>query len=152
MALGALAALPGAINGLSDWADSYVEERRVGLVHAAANVAGLGLFALSLGTGRRARRLRLLGLVAVGAGGYLGGHLSYARGLGVDHQVFLDKPAEWTDAIAEERLEEATLTVAEAGGARVLPTGAAPRSTPSPTSAPTPPGRSTRARSTRSSA
>ncbi|MGO8687896.1 MAG: Rieske 2Fe-2S domain-containing protein [Candidatus Dormibacteria bacterium] len=117
---GVLAAVPAVVSGLSDWSDSYGEERRVGLVHAAANVAGLGLFAASLGVRRGARPLRLLGLAAVAAGGYLGGHLSYARGLGVDHQAFLEKPAEWTDAIAEKRLEEATLTVADAGGARVL--------------------------------
>jgi nitrite reductase/ring-hydroxylating ferredoxin subunit/uncharacterized membrane protein len=118
--LGALAALPAVVSGLSDWADSYGAERRVGLVHAAANVTGLGLFIASLAAGRRARRLRLLGLATITAGGYLGGHLSYARGLGVDHQVFLEKPAEWTDALEADSLEEATPTVAEAGGARVL--------------------------------
>ena len=120
VALGTVAALPTVVTGLSDWADSYGPERRVGLVHAAVNVTGLSLFAASLGAGRRARSLRLLGLAAVGAGGYLGGHLSYARGLGVDHQVFLEKPADWTDALDADRLEEATPTLAEAGGARVM--------------------------------
>jgi nitrite reductase/ring-hydroxylating ferredoxin subunit/uncharacterized membrane protein len=118
--LGSLAAVPAVVSGLSDWADSYGAERRVGLVHAAANLTGLGLFAASLVAGRRARRLRLLGLGAVTAGGYLGGHLSYARGLGVDHQVFLERPAEWTDALEADSLEEATPTLAEAGGARVM--------------------------------
>jgi nitrite reductase/ring-hydroxylating ferredoxin subunit len=118
--LGALAAVPAVVSGLSDWADSYGPERRVGLVHAAANVTGLGLFIASLAAGRRARRLRLLGLATITAGGYLGGHLSYARGLGVDHQVFLEKPAEWTDALEADSLEEATPTLAEAGGARVM--------------------------------
>ncbi len=120
VALGTLAALPAAITGLSDWADSYGPERRVGLVHAAVNLTGLTLFALSLGNGRRARRLRLLGLVAVGTGGYLGGHLTYARGLGVDHQILVDRPTEWTDALDAESLAEATPTLAETGGARVL--------------------------------
>jgi len=120
VAFGALAAVPAAVSGLSDWADSYGGERRVGLVHAAVNVTGLGLFAASLLAGRRARRMRLLGLAAVSAGGYLGGHLSYARGLGVDHQVFLERPADWTDALDADRLEEATPTLAEAGGARVM--------------------------------
>jgi nitrite reductase/ring-hydroxylating ferredoxin subunit/uncharacterized membrane protein len=118
--LGALAAVPAVVSGLSDWSDSYGGERRVGLVHAAANVTGLGLFAASLVAPRRARSLRLLGLAAVSAGGYLGGHLSYARGLGVDHQAFLEKPADWTDVLAAESLAEATPTVAEAGGARVM--------------------------------
>jgi nitrite reductase/ring-hydroxylating ferredoxin subunit len=118
--VGALAALPAVASGLSDWADSYGKERRVGLAHAAANVTGLGLFAASLVARRGARPLRLLGLAAVTAGGYLGGHLSYARGLGVDHQAFLEKPAEWTDAVAEGSLEDATPTLVEAGGAKVM--------------------------------
>ena len=119
--LGALAAVPAAVSGLSDWADSYGPERRVGVVHAVANVTGLGLFAVSLMAGHRsARRLRLLGLVAVSAGGYLGGHLSFGRGVGVDHQAFLEKPSEWVDALEADGLEEATPTLAEAGGARVM--------------------------------
>jgi nitrite reductase/ring-hydroxylating ferredoxin subunit len=119
--LGALAAVPAVVSGLSDWADSYGPERRVGLVHAAAGVTGLGLFAASLlAGGRGARRLRLLGLTAVSAGGYLGGHLSFGRGVGVDHQAFLEKPSEWVDALDAGSLEEATPTLAEAAGARVL--------------------------------
>ena len=119
--LGALAAVPAAVSGLSDWADSNGPERRVGVVHAAANVTGLGLFVVSLMAGHRsARRLRLLGLVAVSAGGYLGGHLSFGRGVGVDHQAFLEKPSEWVDALETDSLEEATPTLAEAGGARVM--------------------------------
>lgn len=119
--LGALAAVPAAVSGLSDWADSYGPERRVGLVHAAANLTGLGLFAASLMAGHRsARRLRLLGLAAVSAGGYLGGHLSFGRGVGVDHQAFLEKPSDWVDALDADRLEEASPTLAEAGGARVM--------------------------------
>ena len=118
--IGTLAALPAIVSGLSDWADSYGRERRLGLVHAAFNATGVGLFAASLGAGRAARPLRLLGLAAVTAGGYLGGHLSFGRGVGVDHQVFLERPAEWTDAIAEEKLEEATPTLVEAGGARLM--------------------------------
>lgn len=117
---GVLAALPTVVSGLSDWSDSYGPERRVGLVHAAANLTGLGLFVVSLGARRRARRLRLLGLAAVTAGGYLGGHLSFGRGVGVDHQAFLERPAEWTDALAADSLEEATPALAEVGGARVM--------------------------------
>ncbi len=119
--LGALAAVPAVLSGLSDWADSYGPERRVGLVHAAAGVTGLGLFAASLvAGGRGARRLRLLGLATVSAGGYLGGHLTFGRGLGVDHQAFLERPSEWTDALEADSLEEDTPTLAEAGGARVM--------------------------------
>ena len=118
--VGVLSALPAVASGLSDWADSYGGERRLGLVHAFANATALGFFGASMVSQRRARRLRLLGLATVTAGGYLGGHLSYARGLGVDHQVFLEKPAGWTDALDANSLAEATPTLATAGGATVL--------------------------------
>ncbi len=77
------------------------------------------MFAASLVSRRRARRLRLLGLATVCIGGYLGGHLSYAQGLGVDHQVFLEKPEDWVDALDAATLEEGSPTAAT-GGARVM--------------------------------
>lgn len=119
--IGVLVALPAAVTGLSDWSDSYGGERRVGLVHAAANGTALGLFTVSLAAPRRtARGLRLLGLAAVGMGGYLGGHLSYTKGMGVDHQAFLEKPADWTDALAAADLDEGVPTLAHAGASPVL--------------------------------
>ena len=118
--LGVLAALPAAATGLSDWADSYGGERRIGLVHALVNAAAMGLFAASLVSTRHGRRLRLAGLTAVGAGGYLGGHLTYAKGLGVDHQVFVERPEGWVDVLALADLEEAVPVAVEAGAARVM--------------------------------
>ena len=119
-ALGVLAALPAAATGLSDWADSYGGERRIGLVHALVNAAAMGLFAASLVSPRRGRRLRLAGLAAVSAGGYLGGHLTYAKGLGVDHQVFVERPEGWVDVLGLVDLEEAVPVAVEAGTARVM--------------------------------
>ena len=119
--VGVLAALPAAVSGLNDWADTQGGERRIGLVHAAANGAALGLFASSMAaSGRGARALRLLGLAAVSAGGYLGGHLSYGKGLGVDHQVFLNKPADWTNALSAAALDEGVPTLGRAGATPVL--------------------------------
>ena len=43
------------MSGLSDWADTYGEETRVGLVHAVANVVGLGFYSASLLARSRAR-------------------------------------------------------------------------------------------------
>lgn len=119
--LGVLAALPTAVTGLNDWADSYGGERRIGLIHAAANGAALGLFAASMMSPRRtARGLRLLGLAALGAGGYLGGHLSYAKGMGVDHQAFIEKSGDWVNALAAAALDEGVPTLAHAGSVPVL--------------------------------
>ncbi len=118
--IGAAAALPTVLTGLNDWADSYGGERRVGLVHALVNVGALSLFGASLVSRRRARALRAFGLATVGIGGYLGGHLTYAQGLGVDHQVFIEKPEGWTDVIDAGALEEGLSTAVTAGGARLM--------------------------------
>lgn len=89
--LGVVAALPTAATGLSDWADTEIDDprvRRVGLVHAAANVSALALAVGSLAARRRGSLAvgRALSAAATGAlaiGGFLGGHMSYARGVGV---------------------------------------------------------------------
>src|SRR3954470_21077800 len=47
IAAGVLASLPTAVRGISDWADTTPasdEVRRVGAVHAVANVGALGLY------------------------------------------------------------------------------------------------------------
>ena len=77
------------------------------------------MFASSLVSRRQARRLRLLGFATVSIGGYLGAHLSFAQGLGVDHQVFLEKPEDWVDALDAATLEEGRPTAAT-GGLRVM--------------------------------
>ncbi|WP_405463047.1 Rieske (2Fe-2S) protein [Streptomyces jietaisiensis] len=90
IATGLGAALPAALAGWVDWAELHREQMRVGLVHAAANVAGIGLYAGSLTArlrGREAlgRTLGLAGLGAVGVGGALGGHLAYRQASGANH-------------------------------------------------------------------
>lgn len=90
--VGTAAALPAAVAGLNDWASLAREQRRVGLVHAAANTVALGLYAGSLaarlrGRHGRGRLLAYLGLAAAGRGAYLGGHLSYKEGAGINHAV-----------------------------------------------------------------
>ena len=106
---GLLATLPTVATGWSDYADTTVASdsvRRVGLLHAASNVTGAALFASSLvarGKGNRGRGklLALAGMGAVSAGGWLGGHLAYAEGVGVDNTAFEDYPSDWT-AIADD--------------------------------------------------
>lgn len=44
---GTLAAIPAALAGAPDWADTYVPEQRDGLVHALANLTGVSLQAAS---------------------------------------------------------------------------------------------------------
>jgi nitrite reductase/ring-hydroxylating ferredoxin subunit/uncharacterized membrane protein len=118
--LGILSALPTAASGAADWGDTKPGERRVGLVHAAANTVGLGLFCASLAARRRGRRakgvaLSLAGAGVLGVGGYLGGHLTYALGLGVDRTAFDSRPEEWTDAVSAQAVWEGRLTHAVVG-------------------------------------
>lgn len=85
--VGLAAVAPTVLSGWSDWSAASVEDRRVGLAHAAANIAATLCFATSLANRRNGHRRagRLLSLTGAGAlsvGGYLGGHLSYARGVG----------------------------------------------------------------------
>ncbi|MEO7745611.1 MAG: Rieske 2Fe-2S domain-containing protein [Actinomycetota bacterium] len=107
--LGILSSLPAAATGLSDWSDTEGAERRVGLVHAASNTVGLALLTaswLSRRGGGGGRLLALAGFGVMGAGGWLGGHLSYALGVGVDTTAFMSPPTDWTDVCADTDLLE----------------------------------------------
>jgi nitrite reductase/ring-hydroxylating ferredoxin subunit/uncharacterized membrane protein len=108
-----MAAYPAtAATGVSDWADSEAVDddvRRVGLVHAASNAVALGFYAASLSSRRRGRRglgigLALAGAGAMSVGGYLGGHLAFRLGVGVDQTTFDKGPDDWTDAMASADL------------------------------------------------
>lgn len=106
--LGLLASLPVAVTGLSDWADTEGAERRVGVAHAVSNSAALVLLSgswLSRRAGGSGRTLALAGFAVLGVGGWLGGHLAYALGVGVDTTAFSLAPQEWTDVCAQSDLE-----------------------------------------------
>jgi nitrite reductase/ring-hydroxylating ferredoxin subunit/uncharacterized membrane protein len=122
---GILSAIPTAMTGLNDWSDTLGAETRVGAVHAGANVAALGLYAASLIARRSGRRSRgkALGLAGLGVlmvGGYLGGHLSYARAVNVNHTTFEHRPQEWTPVLADAELREGEHRRVTAGEAAVL--------------------------------
>ena len=128
IAAGILAAVPTAASGLNDWADTTPasdDVRRVGAVHAVANVTALGLYAASLAARRSDRHGRgvALGLAGIGAlsvGGHLGGHLSYAQGVGVDRTAFESGPEQWTQVYEDGALPEGELRSADLGGQRLV--------------------------------
>jgi nitrite reductase/ring-hydroxylating ferredoxin subunit/uncharacterized membrane protein len=104
---------PTALAGASDWADAEPADdgvRRLGIVHALTNSAALTLYAASLARRRGGRgRGKLLSLAGAGVlslGGYLGGHLSFAKGIGVDQTVFDPGDTDWEDVIATEDLAD----------------------------------------------
>ena len=125
VALGALSALPTAAAGLNDWATLDGPTRRLGLVHATTNVAATGLFATSWvarKTGRRflGRSLALAGYGTVSVGAFLGGHLSFRRGVGVDHTAFLEAPDDWTAVADEASVKELEPLLVEAAGVEIV--------------------------------
>jgi nitrite reductase/ring-hydroxylating ferredoxin subunit/uncharacterized membrane protein len=122
---GVVASLPTAAAGLSDWSDTYGEARRVGLVHATSNTVALACYTASLvarllGRRKPAVALSLVGAGAMGVGGYLGGHLSYVQGVGVERKAFAPSLPDWTSVLADSELAEGQPRVVEAGDARIL--------------------------------
>jgi nitrite reductase/ring-hydroxylating ferredoxin subunit/uncharacterized membrane protein len=107
--VGVLAALPVATTGVSDWLDTDGAERRVGVAHWALNYTAVSLYAGSWLARRRGHHstgvgLALGGAALVSAAGWLGGHLAYAMGVGVDTTAFLHLAADWTDVAAADDL------------------------------------------------
>jgi nitrite reductase/ring-hydroxylating ferredoxin subunit/uncharacterized membrane protein len=97
---GVASAVPTALAGLSDWSYGHEQQQRTGIVHALTNTTALVLYVAALGgraRGRPARGLSVLGLLAVGAGAYVGGHLAYRQALGPNHAEHVPHrvPAGW---------------------------------------------------------
>ncbi len=125
--LGLVSALPTALAGASDWRDTMGPERRVGLVHALGAWTSIALYAASWKqrgngtTGRlKGKGLALAGAATLSATGFLGGHLSYAYGIGVDTNAFDTGPQDWTRVASQDELAEGKLTQVQSGGVALL--------------------------------
>lgn len=86
-----LASAPAAaLTGLAEYDGLTPRSRRVAVVHAALNVASLGLYAASWAARPRRRRagvvLGLAGLSVSGVSAYLGGHLAIGEKVGTTTQ------------------------------------------------------------------
>lgn len=125
IAVGLASAVPTAAAGLADWSDADGDIQRIGVVHAVANAAGLVLYGASLLARRQGRRgrgrvLALAGMGVMTVGGYLGGHMSYGRGVGVNNAFWQHGPDDWTSVLDDEALAEGASVKVEAGDATVL--------------------------------
>ncbi|WEV78902.1 Rieske 2Fe-2S domain-containing protein [Janibacter cremeus] len=126
--LGLLTAVPTALSGASDWADSELGDegvRRMGLVHAGANVVALSLYALSLaarrgGPSRAGSALALAGSAVLGVSGFLGGHITFVRGTGVNQTAFDVGPSDWTDVVDAGEVPQEGTVAAMAGETPVV--------------------------------
>ena len=128
IAIGLAAYGPTALTGVSDWADTEIADervRRVGLAHATTNTTAFTLFATSLAARRgghrgRGKLLGLAGVTVLAAGGYLGAHMSFFRGIGPNQTVFDQVPEDWTPVARASDLAEGKPTAVVAGDAPVL--------------------------------
>ena len=125
--LGTLSSVGTALSGAAQWFDlqEMEEPKRLGTLHALMNTAALGLYATSIVM--RQRDNRSGGIATAWAGhalsmssSYIGGHLSFALGIGVDREAFSEPVSDWTDAVAESDLVEGELKRADVGGAPVM--------------------------------
>lgn len=125
VALGALSALPTAAAGLNDWATLDGPDRRLGLVHGTTNVVATGLFGASWIARRAGHRflgrfLALAGYGTVSVGAFLGGHLSFRRGAGVDHTAFLEAPEDWAPVADEASVKELEPLLVKTAGVEIV--------------------------------
>jgi nitrite reductase/ring-hydroxylating ferredoxin subunit/uncharacterized membrane protein len=127
IAIGLATSAPTVASGLTDWAFTVLGDRRarpVGLAHASANLTASTLYAASLAARRRGRPgrgklLAVAGGAVLAVGGFLGGHLSFTRGVGVNETTFDEGPGDWTTVDAGQ-LEDGKPTSAMAGDTPVL--------------------------------
>lgn len=125
---GVLLVAPTAVTGWADWSElgAFQRPKRVGLVHAATNSLTTMVYAASWwarrrGNHARGRTLAVLGAAGLGVGGYLGGHLVYSQGVGVDRNADEQKePRGWTDAAAAADVPTEGLLHIEVAGQQVV--------------------------------
>ncbi len=128
LAAGVAAYPPTALTGITDWSDTEPGDdgvRRVGALHATVNATAFALQIASLAARRRGDRgrgvaLSLAGNGLIGLGGWLGGHMSYAQGVGVDQTTFDPGPQEWTVALPVAELRDGEPIAVPVGDTPVL--------------------------------
>jgi len=121
MALGIVGATAAAVTGVTDWSDLDGTDRRVGLMHGLLNsgilLTNIGSLALRL-TGRRRAGIALstVGYLASLFSAYLGGEMSFAKGIGVNHNAWEGGSDEYVAVMNVEDLAEGKLTRIDAAG------------------------------------
>ncbi len=123
--VGLLVAPVAVLSGLSDWSTTSGPSRRVGFAHAGFNVAMIALYAASWWARKRGHHgtgvlLSIPAAALIGASGWLGGHLIYARGVGVDVTTFEEHDRPLVDVAAEADIRTGQMTRVEVGGQPVL--------------------------------
>ena len=97
---GTVAAMPAAMTGAADWLSTGSAEERVGTAHAALADSATVMYGISwlLRVRRHDRAAVAAGLIGAslaGATAFVGGHLSFRRGVGVATIAFQRGPDDW---------------------------------------------------------
>lgn len=123
---GVAAAVPAALSGAADWAEQGAGVRRLGVLHAAANTAALGLYVGSLvararGRGGLGRALSWTGLSLATGSAAIGGHMSYAQSSGASHAATAARAltSDWIDLGPLDDLPEGRPALRTGGGAGI---------------------------------
>ncbi len=123
--IGIASATPAVVSGLSDWAHTAGGERRVGLAHAVLNTAALAAYGVSWVARRQGRHKTgiawsVVGASALSSAGWLGGHLAYALGVGVDTTAFQHTEQSWSRVAAASEVPAGQLSSADLDGVPLL--------------------------------
>jgi len=112
--IGVLSAIPTAMSGAADFADTSEEPRRIALIHGLLNATGLVCMLGSLLARRGDKRalgfgLSTLGLGLTGVSAWLGGELVYRLGTSVSRIAFEPRIGEFQVVAQASELEEGKL-------------------------------------------
>lgn len=123
--VGNVAALPTLLTGLTDFSTIPEPAANIALAHAVMNNVGFGLQVASTSArnrGDRERAITLSGLAfaCLLTGAYLGGHLSYAKKVGVKYYEEPTEPQGWTPALDASKLREREPRRVDVAGQPVL--------------------------------
>ncbi|HEY0755756.1 MAG TPA: Rieske 2Fe-2S domain-containing protein [Ktedonobacteraceae bacterium] len=123
--LGLFGSGASALTGLTDWSETDATDRRVGMAHGLLN--GGALLSNILSYGLRRTGNRRAGIVAAGLGytltiaaAYLGGELSFAKGVGVNRLAWEGGSEDFVEVLDAEDLPTKKLTRVEADGIPVV--------------------------------
>jgi nitrite reductase/ring-hydroxylating ferredoxin subunit/uncharacterized membrane protein len=118
---GLAGAVGAAVTGVTDWSDLYETDRRVGFFHGLLNgsISLMNVASLVLRlTGRRRAGIALstTGYLATLFSAYLGGELSFAKGIGVNHDAWEGGSDDFVAVMDAQDLVEGKLTRVDAAG------------------------------------
>lgn len=119
--LGLAGAAGAAVAGITDWSDTDGTDRRMGILHGLLNtgitVSNVASYVLRrAGMRRTGVVLSSLGYLVAAYSASLGGELSYAKGIGVNHVAWEGGSDDFVAVLSESELPENKLTRVDAAG------------------------------------